>query len=58
RAGRFLAIVHAPGYDRRIIAAAAATQFDPDDVVHIRTALGLQPIGAVDSARAALLKRI
>ncbi|MGI5153636.1 hypothetical protein [Microbispora sp. CA-102843] len=55
RAGDFLAIVHAPGYDRRIIAAVAAAEFDPADFACIREALGLGPAPApVDLVRASL----
>ncbi|MFF4779442.1 hypothetical protein ACFY05_42165 [Microtetraspora fusca] len=55
RAGRFLAIVHAPGYDRRIIAAVAAAQFDGGELEEIREALGFSPSpSAVELARASL----
>ncbi|NJP27063.1 hypothetical protein FLW53_23265 [Microbispora sp. SCL1-1] len=40
RAGDCLAIVHAPGCDRRVIAAVAAAVFEPADFACIREALG------------------
>lgn len=41
RAGCCVAIVHRPGYDRRVIAAVAAAAFSPPELVHIRQALGI-----------------